>query len=80
RLREVRPNIKFGIGVIDVKDLQIEAADEVARRIELLAMLLGAERLAYVHPDCGLRMLPRAVADGKMRALVAGRNLYGSLS
>jgi 5-methyltetrahydropteroyltriglutamate--homocysteine methyltransferase len=76
-LRQVDKAIALGVGVIDVKDLQVESADEVARRIENIAKLLGAERLAYVHPDCGLQALPRPVADGKLRALVAGRQLYG---
>jgi 5-methyltetrahydropteroyltriglutamate--homocysteine methyltransferase len=76
RLREVKSEIQFGIGVIDVKDLQIESPDRIAQRIEVLADTLGEGRIAYIHPDCGLRMLPRAVADGKMRALVAGRDLY----
>jgi 5-methyltetrahydropteroyltriglutamate--homocysteine methyltransferase len=76
RLRDVRPSTKFALGVIDVKDLQVETAEEVARRIERLAKMLGVERLAFVCPDCGMRMLPRAVADAKMRALVQGRDLF----
>ena len=76
RLREVKSEIRFGVGVIDVKDLQIERPERVAQRIEVLAETLGEGRLAYVHPDCGLHMLPRVVAAGKLRALVAGRNLY----
>jgi 5-methyltetrahydropteroyltriglutamate--homocysteine methyltransferase len=79
RLRDVRRPIRFAVGVIDVKDLQVESADVVAKRIEKLANLLGAERLAYVCPDCGMRMLPRAVADAKMRALVAGRDLFAGV-
>jgi 5-methyltetrahydropteroyltriglutamate--homocysteine methyltransferase len=30
-----------------------------------------AERIV-VAPDCGMKYLPRDVADGKMRAMVAG--------
>ena len=75
-LCDVQPNIQFGIGVVDVKDLQIETPEQVARRIEDIAEILGSERIAYVNPDCGLRMLPRAVSEGKLKALVAGRNLY----
>ena len=75
-LRDVQPNIQFGIGVVDVKDLQIETPEQVARRIEDIAKILGSERIAYVNPDCGLHMLPRAVSDEKLKALVAGRNLY----
>ena len=62
--------------MIDVKDLQVETPDQVARRIEALARAVGADRIAYVHPDCGLRVLPRPVADGKLRALAAGRDRY----
>jgi 5-methyltetrahydropteroyltriglutamate--homocysteine methyltransferase len=38
--------------------------------------VLGAERVRWVHPDCGFWMLPRSVADRKMRALVRGRDLF----
>lgn len=75
-LKEIDERIKLGLGVIDVKDLQIESPEIVAGRIESLADLLGVERLEYVHPDCGLQMLPRAIADGKLRSLVAGRDLF----
>ena len=57
-LKDIDERIGLGVGVIDVKDLQIESADTVARRIESLASLLGVERLQYVHPDCGLQVLP----------------------
>ena len=76
RLGDVRADIRLGLGVIDVKDLQVETPDRVARRIEALARRVGAERIAYLHPDCGLRMLPRTAADGKLRALVAGRDRF----
>jgi 5-methyltetrahydropteroyltriglutamate--homocysteine methyltransferase len=75
-LREVKPQLGLGIGVIDVKDNEVETADRVARRIERAARCLGRERIEFVHPDCGLWMLPRGVADAKMRALVAGRDLF----
>ena len=39
-------------------------------------MTLGAERIRYVHPDCGFWMLPRSVSDAKMRALVQGRDQF----
>ncbi len=73
---EVKPSLGLGIGVIDIKDNQVESPETVARRIERAAAELGPERIAYVHPDCGLWMLPRSVADAKMRALVAGRDLF----
>jgi 5-methyltetrahydropteroyltriglutamate--homocysteine methyltransferase len=48
----------------------------IAQRIEHAEKVLGAGRVHYIHPDCGFWMLQRSVADGKMRALVEGRNLY----
>ncbi len=74
-LRDIKKAIGLGIGVIDIKDNQIETPETVAHRIEDIARLVGIERIQYVHPDCGLWMLPRSVADAKLRALVAGRNL-----
>jgi len=69
--------LRFGVGVIDVKDTQVESADQVAERIERAASWLGsADRIAYVHPDCGYWMLPRSVADAKTEGLIAGRDRY----
>lgn len=74
--KELRPEIGMGLGVIDIKRTEIEAADEVARRIESAEKILGAGRIRYVHPDCGFWMLKRNMADGKIRALVRGRDLF----
>jgi 5-methyltetrahydropteroyltriglutamate--homocysteine methyltransferase len=72
----IRPEVGLGIGVIDVKDLAIETPEAVAERIRRAEEVLGRGRVRYVHPDCGLWMLPRSVADGKLAALVRGRDLY----
>jgi len=74
--RDMDRRIGLGLGVIDIKDNGVEQPDLVARRIDHAAKTLGADRIAFVHPDCGFWMLQRTVADAKMRALVAGRNLY----
>lgn len=74
--RGLRPGLALGLGVIDIKDNEVETPEEVARRLERAAKVLGAERIRWVHPDCGLWMLPRAVADRKLRSLVAGRDLF----
>jgi 5-methyltetrahydropteroyltriglutamate--homocysteine methyltransferase len=75
-LKDVKSSMRLGIGVIDIKDNGIESADTVASRIENAVRVLGAERVTYVHPDCGFWMLPRSVSDRKMRALVEGRNRW----
>jgi 5-methyltetrahydropteroyltriglutamate--homocysteine methyltransferase len=74
--RQLRPEIGLGLGVIDVKSTVIESADAIARSIERAETLMGRGRIRYVHPDCGFWMLKRNIADGKIRALVEGRNLY----
>jgi 5-methyltetrahydropteroyltriglutamate--homocysteine methyltransferase len=74
--RDLRPEIGLGLGVIDVKSTEIESSDAVARSIERAVSVLGPDRVRYVHPDCGFWMLKRNIADGKIRALVQGRDLY----
>jgi 5-methyltetrahydropteroyltriglutamate--homocysteine methyltransferase len=74
--RELKPSIALGLGVIDIKDNEVESPDEVARRIEQAVNTLGADRVQWVHPDCGFWMLHRSVADRKMQSLVAGRNKF----
>jgi 5-methyltetrahydropteroyltriglutamate--homocysteine methyltransferase len=76
RFRELRPEIRIGLGVIDIKDNGIESPDEIARSLERAERVLGEGRIRAIHPDCGFWMLQRGVADGKMRALVQGRDLY----
>jgi 5-methyltetrahydropteroyltriglutamate--homocysteine methyltransferase len=74
--QDLDPKIGLGLGVVDIKDNLVEPASLIAGRIELAANTLGVERIPYVHPDCGFWMLQRNVADRKMQALTAGRNLF----
>jgi 5-methyltetrahydropteroyltriglutamate--homocysteine methyltransferase len=75
-LKQVRPEISLGLGVIDIKVNQVETPDEVARRIDKAEKALGEGRVGWVHPDCGFWMLHRSVAERKIAALVQGRDLY----
>lgn len=74
--RDLDPKIGLGLSVVDIKDNAIESPELIARRIEHAVKVIGPGRIPFVHPDCGFWMLQRSVADGKMRALTAGRNLY----
>jgi 5-methyltetrahydropteroyltriglutamate--homocysteine methyltransferase len=74
--RGLRDDIALGVGVIDIKDNEVETADEVARRITRAVEALGPDRVRWVHPDCGFWMLPRGVADRKMAALAQGRDRF----
>ena len=79
-LLEVDPKIGLGIGVVDIKDNEVEEPELIASRLEQIVSTLGEGRLRYIHPDCGLWMLHRSVADRKLHALVKGRNLFESRS
>jgi 5-methyltetrahydropteroyltriglutamate--homocysteine methyltransferase len=72
----LRREIGFGLGVVDIKRTEIETPEAIARAIERADTVLGRGRVKYIHPDCGFWMLKRNIADGKIRALVKGRDLY----
>jgi hypothetical protein len=60
-------------GAMAATILRFTLADVTIERAETI---LGAGRVRYVHPDCGFWMLRRSIADAKITALVAGRDLY----
>ena len=74
--QDLNPNIRLGIGVVDIKDNEVESPQLIAGRIEMIVKNVGASRLKYIHPDCGFWMLHRSVVDRKMQALVQGRDLF----
>jgi 5-methyltetrahydropteroyltriglutamate--homocysteine methyltransferase len=65
---------KILLGVIDLDDMSVESADTVASRIRRALPYTKAENI-LVAPDCGMKYLPREVAFGKMKAMVAGAKL-----
>ena len=75
-LREVDSRMKLGIGVVDVKINHVETPQEIAASIERAERCVGQGRIGWIHPDCGLWMLKRSVADRKIAALAKGRDLY----
>ena len=62
------------LGVLDLSDPGIETPEMVAGRIRRGLAHVPAERL-IAAPDCGMKYLPRAVAFGKLRAMVEGAAL-----
>jgi 5-methyltetrahydropteroyltriglutamate--homocysteine methyltransferase len=73
---DLAPGIHLGVGLVDIKDNEVETPELIASRIEHAVKILGPERLLYVHPDCGFWTLQRSVVDRKMRVLVEGRDLF----
>jgi 5-methyltetrahydropteroyltriglutamate--homocysteine methyltransferase len=62
------------LGVLDLSDMQPETPEVVAQRIRAALQYVPPERL-MVAPDCGMKYLPRDVADRKLRALVLGAEI-----
>jgi 5-methyltetrahydropteroyltriglutamate--homocysteine methyltransferase len=60
--------------VLDLGDPKVETAELVAARIRAALHYVPPERLMPA-PDCGMKYLPREVAFGKLKALVAGTRL-----
>ena len=56
------------VGVVDLSDPEVEDVDTVVARVRRALPHVDAERLVLA-PDCGMKYLPRASADGKMRAM-----------
>jgi 5-methyltetrahydropteroyltriglutamate--homocysteine methyltransferase len=67
-------NKKILLGVIDLDDPTVETPELVAARIRRALPYTRAENI-IVAPDCGMKYLPREVAFGKMKAMVAGAKL-----
>jgi 5-methyltetrahydropteroyltriglutamate--homocysteine methyltransferase len=65
---------KIILGVIDLSDMTVESPETVAVRIRRALPYAAAEDI-FVAPDCGMKYLPRDVADGKLKAMVAGAAL-----
>jgi 5-methyltetrahydropteroyltriglutamate--homocysteine methyltransferase len=65
---------KIMVGCIDLSDMTIETPQKVVERIKRALKYVKPENV-IVAPDCGMKYLPRAVAFGKMRAMVEGAKL-----
>ena len=72
-LREL-PGKQILLGTIDLSDMNVESPETVAARIRRALPYTAPENI-LVSTDCGMKYLPRDVADGKLRALVAGAKI-----
>ena len=67
-------NKKIMVGCIDLSDMNIETPQTVVDRIKRALPYVKKENV-ILAPDCGMKYLPRDVADGKLRAMVEGAKL-----
>src|SRR2546426_1420136 len=68
------PNKQILLGTIDLSDMSVESAETVAGRIRRALPFVKPENI-LVATDCGMKYLPREVANGKMRAMVEGAKI-----
>ena len=57
------------VGCIDLNDMAIESPQLVVERIQRALPFVAKERV-ILAPDCGMKYLPREVAEGKLRSMV----------
>ena len=73
-LGKVPADKRLHVGVIDVRSLEIEPPEQVAQRIRTILKHVNAERVTLTT-DCGMKQLPRVVAQGKLKSLTAGARI-----
>jgi 5-methyltetrahydropteroyltriglutamate--homocysteine methyltransferase len=64
------------LGVIDLSTPEVETAETVAGRVRRAFEFVAPERIV-IATDCGMKYLPRASAEGKMRAMSDAARLLG---
>jgi 5-methyltetrahydropteroyltriglutamate--homocysteine methyltransferase len=62
------------LGVIDLSDHEVESVDVVAGRVRRAFGYVPPEQIVLAT-DCGMKYLPRASAEGKMRAMAGAAAL-----
>jgi 5-methyltetrahydropteroyltriglutamate--homocysteine methyltransferase len=68
------PGKKIMVGCLDLNDMTVESPQTVVARIKR-ALPYVAKEDVILAPDCGMKYLPRDVADGKLRAMVEAARL-----
>ena len=68
------PNKQILVGCLDLSNMEIESPVVVASRIKRALQYVKPEQVV-VAPDCGMKYLPRDVADAKLAAMVAGARI-----
>lgn len=62
------------VGCLDLSDMTVETPEKVAERIRKALKHIKPEQV-ILAPDCGMKYLPRDVADGKLRAMVQAAHI-----
>lgn len=57
------------IGCVDLSDMNVETPEVIAQRVRRALPFIAKERV-LLAPDCGMKYLPRDVAQGKLASMV----------
>jgi 5-methyltetrahydropteroyltriglutamate--homocysteine methyltransferase len=69
------PGKTIMLGCLDLNDMAVESPETIVARVERALPYVPADRIVLA-PDCGMKYLPREVADAKLAAMVeAARRL-----
>jgi 5-methyltetrahydropteroyltriglutamate--homocysteine methyltransferase len=68
------PGKKIMVGCIDLSDTAIEKPQTIVERVRRATAFVKPENV-ILAPDCGMKYLPRDVADGKLRSMVAAAKI-----
>ncbi len=71
---EKLPGKQVMVGCLDLSRMEVETPEVVAERVRRALKFIQPEQ-AILAPDCGMKYLPRAVADGKLRSMVAAAQI-----
>jgi 5-methyltetrahydropteroyltriglutamate--homocysteine methyltransferase len=79
-LRDLPPDCRVGVGVVDQKQDRVESLEDVVARARRAVDIFGAERV-LLTPDCGFATFadnPVAappIAEAKLRTIVAAAEI-----
>ncbi len=71
------PNKKIMLGCIDLSDMNIESPVLIASRVKKALKFVAADNI-ILAPDCGMKYLPKEVANGKLKAMVQAAQILRS--
>jgi 5-methyltetrahydropteroyltriglutamate--homocysteine methyltransferase len=68
---------KIMVGCIDLSDPKVETPQAIVARVKKAMAFVRAQDI-ILAPDCGMKYLPRDVADGKLRSMVEAARILRS--
>lgn len=74
KILETLGNKQVMVGCLDLSDMKVEPAELVAMRIRRALKHIKPEQV-ILAPDCGMKYLPRDVADGKLKSMVQAAHM-----